>query len=316
VRNWTRITLAGCLLAALIGCGGKSEKDTPATRTIAAHQVPRLFTGTRPDYIPDPSAYGGLSQSMFDTLRVLKKKHNITRDQFWKHRGGVLANDYLEVWYPPGRTAVDHAMYVFKVVMPAREHWATVFGEPPADAPVFLIPESMEAYSELTGREWWHYSDMKGDTIMMQPIYILVKRGLDRYALPHEYYQWAIGHMTQYTAPRWIEEGLASYFCGEQDILRNQMYEFESRNEDMSPERIEAILAEEKEKSESRIAYYRSYRMIKNLMDEYGAENVTEAVQLLGRGYSLDEAFKERMRVSYDEALQVATDYRLNIQPR
>ena len=43
----------------------------------------------------------------------MKQKYGIVRDEYWPDSGGVLGSDYLEVWYPVGRTTVTHGMRVF-----------------------------------------------------------------------------------------------------------------------------------------------------------------------------------------------------------
>ena len=103
-----------------------------------------------------------------------------------------LVNEYLEVWYPPGRTTVTHGMYMFEEIMPARQKYEALFGNAPTELLVIRIAHELEPYKEETGREWWCYSEMRGDTLIFVPVYTLYKRGISPIAVPHEYYQWAI----------------------------------------------------------------------------------------------------------------------------
>jgi hypothetical protein len=283
-----------------VGCGEKQEQQ-PVNRTRLNRSLYPASTGRT------------ISRTELDTLRAHKKMHNITRDEYWDGKGGVLANDYFDVWYPAGRATVTHGMYVFDNVMKARKQFASLFGRAPEERLVVRISTDLAEYEKMMGREFWHYSDLQADTLVYQPVWILVKRGLAGIALPHEYYQWAIGRTSRLGAPRWLEEGLASYLTEEGTILLGQLREFPEWNKDMSPKRIEAILDGEEEKGPTRTAYYRSFRMVQRLVDEFGENAVLNLVTLLGQGYSLHDAFRTAFNKGYDEALEIATDYSMDV---
>jgi hypothetical protein len=257
-----------------------------------------------------------LSEADYDSLRILRTKHNITRDQYWENQAGVLGNDHFEVWYSAGRTAVTHGAHTFDLLMGARSKFDEFVGEVPKDVAVVLIMADLDSYGVLRGREWWHYSDTRGDTIAFQPVYNLYIRKLDKIAVPHEYYQWAVRKITNNRAPHWLEEGFASYLSDEAPVLYDQVFEFPERNEDMSVEQIEAILTTEETKSEMRLACYRSYLMVENLLKEYGGEKIVALILQLGHETNLDDASRAALGTSFDVALQVATDYRLTIPDR
>ncbi|MEJ2721502.1 MAG: hypothetical protein P8181_10245, partial [bacterium] len=114
------------LVAAVIGSCGKKEKPEPETVATTDQPANQLETPSNRANSRDQSVLQG---SVLDTLRAKKKRFNITRDEYWDGHGGVLANDYFEVWYTPGRTTVTHGMYVFEELMPAREKLKSFFGE-------------------------------------------------------------------------------------------------------------------------------------------------------------------------------------------
>lgn len=299
--------LCVCLGVALAGCGGEKESEPVDT----AQSTPG---GTADDrQVPQPLPLSGISQEVVDTLRVLKTRFNISRDEYWRKTGGVLANDYFEVWYPPGRTTVTHAIRIFQQLVPARARLETEFQEVPVDPLVIYLTPDEEMYKKDTGREWWYYAVIKGDTITYSPLYPLVKRGIIDVAIDHEYYQWAIGKLSRGGAPRWLEEGLASHLCGEGDLLYSQIREFPDRTRSMRPSEIEGVLAEEATRGESRVAYYLSYRMVKKLADEYGEDKLRAVVLMLGRGYPLDETFETVFGMKYEEAVTFASDYEIEI---
>lgn len=317
MRNWILFVCILCVAAVLGSCGKEEQKEPEdvATTEQPADAVPGdLATEVeRPSYWPKGRDKGELQGNILDTLRVKKKRFNITRDQYWDEHGGVLGNDYFEVWYPVGRTTVTHGMYVFEELMPARKKFETFFGEVPEDLLVITSSPTMEAYNKSTGREWWYYSVIEGDSITFSPVFILFKRGISPVAVPHEYYQWAIQKITNYGVPRWLEEGMASYLSGEGKLLLDQMYEFKEDDTSMTPQRIEDVLQGEAARKESRIAYYHSYRMVGKLVDTYGEEKLKRAILAVGRGNTVNDAFKTVLGVDYDEALKIASDYEVDL---
>ncbi len=307
------VFVAICGVALAAGCGDKKEtgsaKSGASRSQTGSPGNPSDTTGSF--YATNP--FFQIQGPLLDTLRVKKKRFEITRDEYWEDEGGVLANPYFEVWYPAGRTTVTHAMYMFEELMPARKRFAESFGEAPLDLLVIRISKELEDYKRFVNRDWWYYADIKGDSMTFSPVYILVKRGIAEIAIPHEYYQWAIGKITQNGAPRWMEEGMASYLSGEGDILLDEVYEFSETDVSMSPERIEEVLQGEQDRRESRIAYYRSYRMIQQLIDKHGEEKVREAIVLIGRGNTLEQACTKALNMGYAALLQDASDYTVDL---
>ena len=301
------LLLAICVFVVVASCD-KGSQETDVAETTGSESDETLSSH------PKASAFNKLQGGLLDTLKVKKQRFNITRDEYWENKGGVLGSEYLEVWYPAGRIAVTHGMYMFEEIMPARQKYKALFGEAPSEFLVIHISKELEPYKEKTGREWWYYSEMRGDTLTFVPVYTLYKRGISSIAVPHEYYQWAVRKTTQHGAPRWLEEGVASYMSGEGEILLNQVYEFKAFVAAMdTPEKIEEVLQGEKERGETRIAYYRSYRMVVKLIDTFGEDKVVAAVVEIGRGNTLDEAFKKGTGKSYAEILEIASDYEVDL---
>ncbi len=302
------------VLAVAAGCGGeKKQAEAPQT---SGGQIQAEGSGTAVD--SGAGEYGPrrlptIRGATLDSLRVMKKRFHITLDKYWEDQGGVLGNEYVEVWYPAGRVTVTHGMYVFEELMPARRKFEEFFGQAPRELLVIRCSTDLDAYRRDTGREWWYYSEIKGDSMTLAPVYILSKRGISSVALPHEYYQWAIRKITRGGAPRWLEEGLASYLVGEEELLLNQMYEFKDTDVTMTPEKIETVLQGEEDRRESRIAYYRSYRMVKQLIDTYGRDRSKQAVMLVGMGKTLDQAFREAVDKDYNAVLHDATQYTVDL---
>lgn len=310
--NWLWVAL--CVLAMAVGCGGeKKEGGSPQTGAAQVRGEEGAAAGDSSVIGSAPRRLPKLYGAQLDTLRSKKERFRITYDQYWEDRGGVLGNEYFEVWYPAGDVTITHGMYVFEELMPARRTLEEFFGKAPRELLVIKDPPDLDAYKRDTGREWWYYAEIKGDSMTFAPVWILSKRGISSLALPHEYYQWAIRKITRNGAPRWMEEGLASYLTGEGDLLLNQMYEFAGSDVEMTADQIEAVLQGELDRRESRIAYYRAFRMVKQLIDTYGEDRFKQAVALLGDGKTLDEAFGAAVGKDYAAVLADATKYSVDL---
>jgi hypothetical protein len=305
IAFWTLVFAAGLLA----GCGGdKKEPEVAQTETQSAAKP----GDTEFAYPPQNPLYK-LQGSALDSLRVKKKRFDIARDEFWEGEGGVLANRYFEVWYPEGGTTVTHAMYIFEELMPARKKFAEYFGQAPED--LFVVRNTLEidVYKRATGREWWYYSDLKGDTATFVPVYTLYKRGISPIAVPHEYYQWAVRKLTRHGAPRWLEEGIASRLSNEGPLLLDQLYEFKGEDLSMTPERIDEVLQGEEDRRDARIAYYNSYRMVERLAEKYGENSLKSAVTLIGMGNSVDEAFTKAFGIEHAAAAKEALNFTVEL---
>ena len=289
-----------------MGCGKSSEQQTETTEPQQVMRTQQPFE--RPAHIPLSRASNPLTPAIMDTLRRLRDAHNVTRDEQWTGKGGVLGNDFFEVWYPEGRTMITHGMRVLNDMMFARAKFERYVGQVPMERLVILLPPYMEQYTEWTGREYWHYSEIRSDTMTIQPLYVLIRRGLVDYALPHEYFQWAIGRVTNFGAPRWLEEGVASYLSREGGILAQQLVEFPKEAHSMSPEQIEKALLREESRQATRIAYYHAHRMVKTLVDDFGEEKLKEMILLLGQGYTMGEVCRQTYGMSFENVLESTMD--------
>jgi hypothetical protein len=289
-------------LAIALGCGKSSDEGTETAQRAKPKKMPTQQHFPTPAHLQQYKVTDRrLSGAIMDTLRHLKKKHNVTRDEQWPGEGGVLANDFFEVWYPEGVAVISHAMRVVNDMMYARAKFARVFGDAPMEPLVILLPPYLDQYKEWTGRDYWHYSDLRADTMTIQPIYILQKRGLLDVALPHEYFQWAIGRFTNFGAPRWVEEGLASYLSEDGWVLEQIVGEFPEEARDVPVERIEEALVLEEIRADTRVAYYLAYRMVQSLVERYGEEKLVEAILLMAQGHGMDDACQRVYGMGYKD---------------
>lgn len=250
-----------------------------------------------------------LSPMELDTLRAMKARFSITREEYWDAKGGVLGNEYLELWYPPGSVTVTFGMHAFSFIDFARKKTRDVFGRVPEDRLTVKCTSSMTAYQDETGREWWHYSRIKDDEITYQPISILYQRELTAIAVPHEYYEWSVGKLSANRAPRWLEEGLASVLADEGKLLANQLTEFSDKPAKMDFKAIESALKDEKDRPETRIAFYNAHRMVEKLITDHGRDKIVQAVFLMGEGDGVEQAFEKVYQRPYKDVIASATAF-------
>ncbi len=288
-----------CVAGWLLGCG---EEEAPSETT--RRQLESTEIEEHPERIPP---------RVMDSLRVRKKRYGISRDAYWDGKGGVLANRYFEVWYAPGRFTVTHAMHAFQELTFAREECRSFFGHAPEETLRVYCPLDLEDYRQRSGRDWWYYAEIREDQMIFQPILILVRRGLDAIAIPHEYFQWAIRKLSKGNAPRWLEEGLASYLSGEKRVLREQLKEFALRDTGMTAKEVEEILKGEEQRESSRIAYYHAYMMVEKLILLHTEAKLKEVILLMEKGEKREEAFSITFEKPYGEVLAEAKNYKVEI---
>lgn len=299
------IALLGLL--ALGGCG----KDKDADSRVSGRDA-RTIRGEQPiDKFGHPKPERKISEQELDSLRVKKARHAITREEYWDGKGGVLANDYLEVWYPPGNVTVTHGMHAFDLIAGARKHFSHVFGRVPQERLTVKCAAWFDDYDDETGKQWWHYSKIDGDRIMFQPIGVLAQRKIAEIAVPHEYYEWGIQKLSGKRAPRWLEEGLSSVLSGESHILESQLIEFPGEPVRMDFAAIQDALKKETDRKSSRIAYYNAFRMVDKLIADHGRPKIVRAVLLMGEGRSAEEAFEQTYQQPYDELVASALAFSL-----
>ena len=252
-----------------------------------------------------------LSAAEVDTLRRWKSELEITRDEYWDDRGGVLANGWGEVWYPPGSLTVSHGMHVFKRVDGARKRTRTLFGRVPDVKLTIVCSTTIASYSKDTGREWWHYSDIEDERITLQPVLVLAKRGLIDLAPDREYYRWAMRRLSDEKVPRWLEDGFSSVLTGEGKVLTDNLIEFPDDPVLRPLEVVEKSLQTDKVKKDARIAGFNAFKTVEKLVSQHGEAAVARMIAALGDGTSIDSASKQYLGEPWDDVTTSAMSWQM-----
>ncbi len=286
--------VCGLLAVMAWGCD-KGESDQ---KTASDTKAP-------PRYVVPAALDRDLNPMELDSLRSMKLSQNITRDEYWDDYGGVLANDNVEVWYPDGKVNILQGAAMLKFAMAARKRLVEFCGRAPEKRAVIICSGNVETYTWATGRDWWTYSTIRGDTISVQAPIDLYTRGLLPVVGPREYYEWAIIQLTNGHAPRWVQEGLASYLAGEGVILEDYRQDFASLGpEAIKPAETEKALAEEKERRAARRAGYNAYRMIEQIVKKHGEKPMAAWINALAGNADLDATAKQAFGEGYDALLE------------
>jgi hypothetical protein len=231
----------------------------------------------------------------------MKATHNVTRDEYWDGYGGVFANNEFEVWYPDGKVNGLQGMAMLKLAAEARAKTIKVFGKAPAERVVIVCAGDIDVYTAATGRQWWQYSRIVGDTISIQPPITLHTRRMLGIVGPREYYEWSVIKLSQGHAPRWVQEGVASYLAGEAPILEDLRQDF--GDDKMTVRAMESALEKESDRQESRRAYYNAYRTVESIAKAHGDQALGRFVVLLGEKGDADTASKEAFGQPFDDVV-------------
>lgn len=288
-RMALRVLIATAMAAALANCGGKEQPTEK--KVVKQYSVPKELDRE-------------LNDVELDSLKLMKITHNVTRDEYWDGYGGVFASNEFEVWYPDGKVNALQGMAMLKLAAEARARTQKVFGTVPAERVVIICAGDIDVYTASTGRQWWQYSRIVGDTISIQPPINLHTRGLLGTVGPREYYEWAIGKLSKEHAPRWIEEGFASYLAGEASVLEDLRQDFGTQPLAMSTSGMELALEHEKDRQETRRAYYNAYRTVEEIVRVHGENAMGRFVVLLGEKGDANAASQAAFGADFDEVVE------------
>jgi hypothetical protein len=253
-----------------------------------------------------PEADRPLNQTETDSLRSMKITHRVVRDEYWEKKGGVIANDRVEVWYSNRKIFVLQAMAVLKQMDQVASLIKKTFGQLPSERLVVVCAPNLDTFRSVTGRDWWHYALVKGDTISMQTPMTLFMRGLLMYAARQEYTRWALGQMTNEKAPAWLVWGMAAHFANERDVFRGQRKEYAKVALRMDVEDINKQLTRENDRLEFRRAIYNAYLMVNQLIEKNGMPSVAAFILATGEQPDMNAAAQSAFGKSYDDVLAQA----------
>jgi len=188
-------------------------------------------------------------------------------------------------------------------------------------APVPLVAaKDIDEYGTRWGKPWWIPGALSGDSIVVQPMAMLSGRGIAMESLTHLYVERTLRQKTEHRMPAWFVYGLGAYLAGEGWILKGQVdilagkHEIEIDQETMIRD-LEASLAldlpgpassieggTEAERIAARIAYWRAYRLVQNIITGEGLSKVKMVVGVMEAVKALK--FEAAVEDIYDKSLE------------
>jgi hypothetical protein len=236
-----------------------------------------------------------------DSLLAPIAAYHLTVDEYHPIRGGVMANQQIELHYPASPFARLLAVKTFGYVRDGYEKVAKEIGRPTEGKLVIIGSTDLDEYRVLTRKEWWYYGYVKGDTIYFEPYDIMIQRHIADVGYTQRIAQVALNRRSGGRIPLWLREAVASRLSGEGAIIKMQMEEFRLAGQqlDFSPDEIEIAIGEGVDRYKSRVAYYDAYRMLENLLAFASMNDVYMFLDKLREGLSLDEASRAVFGMSY-----------------
>ena len=221
-------------------------------RQILAFYLPGL-TGRRSDgATPDVGQVGNLPY-------VAGKRATINNEQF-------------RASYPADEAKLAREM--LSVLMNARQRLSSDIAQAGLKlterAPIEIIVYGSTAeFIRATGRAGWTAGVTTGRKIELQPLSLLLRRGVLVRTLQHELTHIVVNELSHERAPRWLSEGLAIRYANEGRVLERLKL-----SEPMKLAELETRLAQPANAAQTRELYAQAHSTVQALWQHAGARGV------------------------------------------
>lgn len=190
-----------------------------------------------------------------------------------QHRRLSLAGEHFRLSYP-SNVERREALNVLRALEAARADLLSRVGKAfvsPDEglASDVIIHETTGDFVAATGQPRWAAGATRGRRIELQPMAVLLRRGILLTTLRHEYAHILIDALSRGRAPRWLAEGLAIHVAGEGAMAAR----FATRAAP-SIEQLEQSLTRPASAEEMRASYSAAYRRVRALIRTEGEQSV------------------------------------------
>jgi hypothetical protein len=131
------------------------------------------------------------------------------------------------------------------------------------------LNESTGAFTARTGQPWWAAAATNGSRIELQPVRLLIQRGVLFTTLRHELAHVMIDSVINKRAPRWLEEGFALYLAGEGQTISRYV----TRGQ-LPEDVLEQRLQRPRTRDEMRALYAQAYLAVAETIRQQGESSV------------------------------------------
>jgi len=171
----------------------------------------------------------------------------------------VVSSEHFELAYPEGQQAwVDETLE-------SLERFRAHLGQRAEGLPPKVRVQTWETTEEFigaTGQPGWAAASNDGQTISLQPLGRLKRKGILASTLRHELAHLVVHRLRAVGTPRWFEEGMALYLSGER---------VPGGDAPLTPRRsLDDALAQPRSESEMKSAYARALTQIRELARRQG----------------------------------------------
>jgi stage II sporulation protein D len=190
----------------------------------------------------------------------------------------TLSSEHFRVHYP-ARTARRDVEMVLRTLEAARadmERRLTLAGVSAlaAGRPLeVVIHETTPDFIAATGQPGWAAAATRGSRMELQPLALLLRRGVLATTLRHEHAHFVIELLGRGHAPRWLSEGLAVHVAGEGALLSR----FAPKSK-WTRDEIERKLERPASSEEMRSLYAASYNEVRALIRADGEKTIWQRV--------------------------------------
>ncbi|OQX70787.1 hypothetical protein B6D52_03460, partial [Candidatus Parcubacteria bacterium 4484_255] len=205
---------------------------------------------------------------------------------------GKYSDDYFIIEYPTNLKKTD-ILQVITLAKRAVNLSKEALDIIPTHQIKIKIYPSTQDFIQATGTVWWKAAISKEKTIHLQPIKILLAKGILPNTLAHEFAYFAIKEICKTQIPLWLIEGIASYIAKEGNIYFDETIRRNISNKNFIPiSDLDACITSG-DKQNSQQAYWQSYSFIAYLISKKGKQSIRDMLTLINQTKSTNKAFNQ-----------------------
>jgi len=225
---------------------------------------------------------------------------------------GHVVTEYVDLHYSPelrdyfGKNFAEYFDYVYHDIKD-RLGWTV-------DKPLQVVaPKDLETYAKQYGFPWWIPCELVGDTLVVETIQAITARGIAIESMTRSYVEYLLRKKTGDRLPYWFIYGAGATLAGEGWILKGQVEVLKPeewkldidqatmekdlelfRDPQIAAKELAAAGSTEEERTLSRIAFWRAYKLMEDVLLKEG----------IGTFKTLVETMEADPKLSFEDAVQ------------
>jgi stage II sporulation protein D len=178
----------------------------------------------------------------------------------------ILSSEHFELFFPPGQEP-----WVAETLRTLERHRRALGSRAEVLPEKIQVRtwETTEEFIRASGQPGWVAASNDGQTIQLQPLRVLKRKGILASTLRHELTHLVVRRLRAPQVPRWFEEGLVLYLTGEQPGATTSL----------SGRSLEEAIARPQSEAEMKAAYAAALAKVRALARERGEAALWLALQ-------------------------------------